>query len=77
MTLKADEDTLSFPFSFFSSFLHATADALTDALNLADSISVKDKWQELNIKTTRKRQKEIGNKGRTYADESKYSTNML
>ena len=76
ITFGADKDAPSFPFSF-SSFLCAEADALTNALCLATSIFVKDKWQELDTKTTRKRHKEIGNKGKTYANESKYSTYVL
>ena len=76
MTLGADEDTPSFPFSF-SSFLHTVVDALTDAIILAASIFVKEKWRELDIKTTRKWRKEIGNEGRTYVDESNYLTYVL
>ena len=74
-TLGADEDAPSFPFSF-SSFLHVVADTLTNALYLAASISVKDKGRELDIKTTRKRWKEI-RKEKTYVDESNYSIYML
>ena len=49
--LGADEDTPSFPFSFFSSsFLRAETDALTKAFYLVASISVKDKRREVKHK---------------------------
>ena len=75
-TLGANKDAYSFPFSF-SSFLRAVADALINTLCLAASISVKDKWWELDIKMTKKWRKEIGDRGRTYADESKYLIYVL
>ena len=77
MTLGADEDAPSFPFSFFSSFLCTVIDALTNALYLVASISIKDKGWELDTKTTRKRQKDISKEGKTYADESNCSIFML
>ena len=61
-TLRADKDASSFPFSF-STFLHAAANAFTNAIYLPASISAKEKWQELDIKTTTTttKRKEIGN----------------
>ena len=44
--LGADEDAFSFPFAFYSSFLHV-ATVLNYALYMAASISTKDKWRAL------------------------------
>ena len=76
MTLGVDEDAPFFPYSF-SSFLRTVANALTNALCLAASMSVKDKRRELDTKMTRKQQKEISKEGRTYVDESNCSIYVL
>ena len=76
-TLGADKDAPSFPFFFFySSFLHAATDDLTNALCLVASISIKDKGREVKHKDN-KEETERNKEGKTYDDGSIHSTYVL
>lgn len=76
-TLGANKDASSFPFCFFpSSFLRSTADAFTNALYLAASISVKEKGWEVKHKNNREESK-LHKEGKTYDGGSIRSTYEL
>ena len=64
-TLGADDDASSLSF-----FLHSATDALTKALCLVASISVKDEGRALDKQTERKQQEERSKEVRTYINGS-------